>query len=394
MGDWVQESSLQLLSQLGHTLLGFLVGELLHRIILLIEENFNLEKYNGSRYELLKAVFSNCHGQSIKVPFLGALGAGLIWSCSLSPQIILTEFEPILRVALLYALMRSYGAFEHRLEELEVLEENNAHLGPGLAANYWFSFLKWMVKGDLTDAKGEKSVNDLKDAIIEAKINAEEGDQGNIEPDGGMMTKLKQEGGVHFAPFEKLIILLPKSCHLKTKGAEDWKKENVFILCHPDAQGEPLCQCKIKCDPTCIHRNCSHDFHFKLDPIMKRDPIKMTVHWIYENEDDERIQNSEGNKIFVMFDFPMLLQSAMGPGKGWEEDDRPGARTKNIRTFKETLNKFLNSNEYKRYRHMITFHEYDDVGEGEKCRPMSAQLREKINQDMDHAQNGDASLLV
>ena len=76
------------------------------------------------------------------------------------------------------------------------------------------------------------------------------------------------------------------------------------------------------------------------------------MHWIYENEEDEKSHpNPSAKKIFVMFDFPMLLQvfnlmiligmewlsqikhfkSAMGPGRDLEEN--ASARIRNIETF-------------------------------------------------------------
>ena len=40
--------------------------------------------------------------------------------------------------------------------------------------------------------------------------------------------------------------------------------------------------------------------------------IQATVHWIYENEEDEKTHpNPRAKKIFVMFDFPMLLQVSL-----------------------------------------------------------------------------------
>ena len=44
----------------------------------------------------------------------------------------------------------------------------------------------------------------------------------------------------------------------------------------------------------------------------RQPPKKMSFNWIYEREEDERTRNPEGKKIFVMFDFPQILQSALG----------------------------------------------------------------------------------
>ena len=76
-------------------------------------------------------------------------------------------------VALVYVGLRAFGAMDNSLEDMQVksavmsphcwsksililasicclaqvLEEKNALLGPGLATNYWFSYLKWICTG-------------------------------------------------------------------------------------------------------------------------------------------------------------------------------------------------------------------------------------------------------
>ena len=70
------------------------------------------------------------------------------------------------------------------------------------------------------------------------------------------------------------------------------------------------------------------------------------------------------------------MQSAMGPGRDMQ--DKPSARVKNIETFevctmymdddqihqiywkiKETLRAFLATNDYLRYKDLVTFHQYN-----------------------------------
>ena len=79
-------------------------------------------------------------------------------------------------------------------------------------------------------------------------------------------------------------------------------------------------------------------------------------------------------KIFVAFDFPMLLQSAMGPGRKMAED--AAGRAKNVETFQATLARFLDTNEYLEFREWVTFHPYNT--DGGDTRPLAAQLRERI----------------
>lgn len=112
--------------------------------------------------------------------------------------------------------------------------------------------------------------------------------------------------------------------------------------------------------------------------------VKATVHYIYEREEDEASHpNPKANKIFVMFDFPMLLQSAMGPGRELEEN--ASARIRNIETFEETLRKFLASNDYLRYKDLVTFHPYNNEDETEeKRRSLASRLRDRINLERHH----------
>ena len=49
----------------------------------------------------------------------------------------------------------------------KVLEEKNALLGPGLATNYWFGYLKWICAArdgdDDDDEEGDNDVGDVGD---------------------------------------------------------------------------------------------------------------------------------------------------------------------------------------------------------------------------------------
>jgi len=369
-----------IISELGNMLLGLLLGELLHRFVLMFDELKHLQtKYEGGVTKLLGKVFSNCHNQSLTVPFLLTVGSGLL--CISSNTVpTLDILKNVVTVALVYAMMRSCGALDNTLEDLEVLEENNSDLGPGLAINYWFSFLKWIVmpwERMVTDGQRNR-FNSLTDVLeaLEYNVNLPRCDN-FVEHDGAVVTKpVAAGGGQEFTIFKKFIVLLPSDCNLKIRSVSDWEKENVFLYCHPDIPPNTKeCECKDSC--RCLHRNCCHNFAFKVDPVLRTPAKRVTVYWIYEREEDEwqgRHGQAQGRKIFLMFDFPMLLQSSMGPGRGWEEADRPGARDSNITSFRETLARCLSPPDYKRVRHLVTFHQYK-VGDGRK---MSAQLRERV----------------
>jgi len=374
--SWLGPGSL--LSEMGNMLLGILLGEFLHRIILVLEEHCNLNtSYEGRVTKLLGKVFSNCHNQSLTVPFLLTVGTGLL--CISSNTVPTLEIlRNVTSVSLVYLMMRTFGGLDNTLEDLEVLEENNSDLGPGLAINYWFSFLKCIVmpwERKVTDCKGNRYF-DLIGVLDDLEYTANHTRSENLmEHDGAVITKpVAAEGGPEFTVFKKFIVLLPSDCNLKIRSVSDWEKENVFLYCHPDVPANTKeCQCKDSC--RCLHRNCSHNFGFKVDPVLRTPAKRVTVYWIYEREEDEcQGRNGQGRKIFLMFDFPMLLQSSMGPGRGWEEEDRPGARHRNIASFKDTLVKCLSPPDYNKVRHLVTFHQYK-VGDGRK---MSARLRERV----------------
>ena len=124
---------------------------------------------------------------------------------------------------------------------------------------------------------------------------------------------------------------------------------------------------------------CSHKIEFELDVKMKRSPMKQTVHWIYadpKHEQGDVKDNSEhAEKIFVVFDFPQLLQSAMGPGRGWDEKDRPGARKKNIHSFKKTLKDLMDCWEFKQFEKSVLFLQFPNRDDKNT---LSALIRKKI----------------
>lgn len=372
-----------LLRKLGLVLLGLLLGELLHRIKLLIEELAHVEeRYRGNKRDLLQAVFSNCHGQAFSAPALIVLGGCLVTFTDPGPS--MEALTSVLSLAVVYFCLRTCGALDNSLEDMQVLEEKNALLGPGLATNYWFSLVKWIIKGDVYQAQDftrstKSRFEDIYDVMDKVKKNTEDKEVSsededeeldNIKPDGLMMSRIR--AGTNFKIFPKIIILLPASCHLNIRKQQALRADNVFLHCAEEVTAEdPQCQCEDVCQKPCPHQHCCHDWRFQVEAVQRRPAIKQTVHWIYEHEEDERVESRNASKIFVMFDFPMLLQSAMGPGR--EMADTPVARAKNVETFQTTLVSFLKSNDYLKYRDLVTFHPYCQE-EG----PLSAQLRERV----------------
>lgn len=346
--------------QCGAYLLGIIIGELFHRVSLLIEEVHHVvPRHKKSNKRVLNAVFSNKHSQYVKVPLLVIVSVLLLYYGQ--PNIFCFEISiKICPVVVVWACLRMFGAFENSLEDMEILEESNAELGPGLAANYWFSFLKPALKADIR-MKLEENLRPVLDLKVE------------MEADGSW----KPQVGANYRNFNKLIIPLPDDCHLKIRDERILKSENIF-KCTELCDGSEDCK-----------NNGAHDLKFKLEAGQKRAEINQTVYWIYESSEHEKEADTEekkeikknANKIFVIFDFPQLLQSAMGPDRGWEEKNRPGARMKNIHSFKKTLKSLLNCNEYIQYENdvmFLTFPNRERKEAGDQKKPLSAILREKI----------------
>ena len=64
---------------------------------------------------------------------------------------------------------------------------------------------------------------------------------------------------------------------------------------------------------------------------------------------EERKRNDKA-KILITYDFPQLLQSVMGPGKGWEPTEKPLARRRNIEKFKKIIQETFIQTDYSWFR--------------------------------------------
>jgi len=355
----------EVLVQSGLYILGIIVGELVHRISLFIEEyqhilsrHKNIMKKAKKPVRLIdtwlvpfrkagKAVFSNKHSQFVKAPLLVCLAFFLLYSGDQANICLLDVSRRMCPVVVVWSCLRMFGAFDNSLEDMEILEESNAELGPGLAANYWFSFLKPVLTGDI-----RQKMEDNLQAVRE-----------------------EQTVGPNYRSFSKLILLLPDDCHLQIKDERILETENIF-----------------KCTEVCGNTAavCDHDLEFKMETGARKPPIKQTVFWIYESSEyeaeaknaEEKEKKINANKIFIIFDFPQLIQSGMGPNRGWEENDRPGARNKNILSFKKTLKSLLHCNDYIDYEKDMVFLPFPNRERiGEERTTLSEIIREKIREE-------------
>merc|ERR1711892_291459 len=264
-----------------------ILGELFHRVSLLIEEfRHRVPRHKKNTKKLIKSVLSNKHSQYVKVPLL--VISSLLLQYYGQANFCFSELViRICPVVVVWAILRMFGAFENSLEDLEILEESNAELGPGLAANYWFSFLKPALRADI-QTKMEENLSSLRSLTDE------------METDG----EWKPQIGANYRNFNKLMIPLPDDCHLKIRDERILKEENIF-------------KCTELCDGT--EDSCQHNLEFRLEVGERRVSIKQTAYWIYESQEFEKEADTPEKK----------------------EKNRPGAREKNVRSFKKTLKSLL-----------------------------------------------------
>jgi len=301
----------QLLSHSGFYLLGILVGEFVQRLYL------TLEKLTGARgrnrwknvVKIVKEVFSNSHGQIQRAVVLLLISLFLctygkkIFGASLVNEMIVQAFP----VAFVWALLRMSGAFENSLDDMEILEENNAQLGPGLAASYWFGFLSTALKGDIP-----RNMEEFEQRLQERMENT--------------------QTACNIRSFKKMILLIPDDCQLKIKDEAFLREERIFRC--QELFGE-------------AREENFQTIRFRFDPEHRRDPIEQNVYWIYESEQyesSEATMKDERNasKILIIFDFPQVLQSAMGCDRDWDQN----ARASNISSFQEKIKSLIHCNSF------------------------------------------------
>jgi len=342
----VERYLLNMLHQGGTYLIGILMGELLlHRLPMCIQQlgqNKQRSKQkkknkskNKSLQEVTKSVFSSRHQQYFLFPLLVSLGFIFVKYSDKVSICYLDSVAELCPIIVVWGCLRRFGAFDQPVEDLEIIEDMNAELGPGLAANYWFSFLEPVM-----------TLN------IKHKIEK-------------LLESLGLEDSWNYEVFPKLLNLLPDDCDLDLRNEEMLQDEHIY-KCLPgvcDGSGE-----------------CCHDLECSLEPGERRATIKQPVYWIYKDpayeQDKEKQQDNSAAKIFFIFDFPQLIKNSMGPGKGW--NDQPGAVTRNVNSFKRTLKSFLNGKDAISF---IPFSNKEQTQIGEQRKTLSAVIREKVIQE-------------
>ena len=281
-----------ILAWVGVVLLGMLGGEMVHRLCLLWEEWPHLNtRYQGNKVRMVLAVFSTDHNQHLHTLTLAILAT---WLVSYNTEMMLGEVMPWMMV---WAVARMYNVFDHQLDTQDIISDNNAVLGPGLAANYWWGILRYLLSRSIPTQLSELLT------------------QCNIE---------------NITYFNKLIILIPHNCQVTWDNKEQLEQEKIFYL------GDLI-----------IHT--------------ARHTVNQAVYWIYQSEEDEEIKPENGKKILVFFDFPQILHSAMGDNRGFVDDDETSEiRRKNIESFIKTLENLIRVSDHIDYHHRrdVIFHRF------------------------------------
>lgn len=236
--------------------------------------------------------------------------------------------------AIAWCLVRLFGAFSNSIDDVKILEENGSDVATGLAANVWFSFYKYAVQSDIKK-KMQEFTKDTKELMI---------GRSDICSCSTQIDRIRA--------FEKLIVLLPNNCHRDKKldlGRDEKIYQHIPGLCdlHCFADGNTR---------KCLEKQW---IEFTLPKHVRKDPAKLDVYWIFENFEDEeeyakasceeRKRNDKA-KILITYDFPQLLQSVMGPGKGWEPTEKPLARRRNIEKFKKIIQETFIQTDYSWFR--------------------------------------------
>ena len=282
---------------IGTVLAGLLFGELLVRIQMLINVLYSLVCTGcfSCKYvtRIVINIFSNEHKQIWSTFALAVISIEMVETSGIGSFLSLTFVEEFLPFSFVWFLIRESNAFDNLVDENKNLRDLNAELGDFMALSYWLKFLHPFVAGNIKQK---------------------------------MSQHLAGEYDANYKCFQKLIILLPSSCdlHLDENHLE---KEDVF---------KHLEHCSDDCES-------AHSIEFPSTCHGYSD-IHQTMHWIYRDTKEETHNRNE--KILVMFHFPQIIRSMMGPGRDWEEKKRPGGRQRNVEQMKEKLVDLLLSNGY------------------------------------------------
>lgn len=328
--DSVVTSMLYLLTALQ----GIIGGEVVHRVRLVSGVSASFWMVFSLNYAQVVVL-----GAVLLLSFLPAL-------LSL-PQYAASQIE-VMFYAFCWCMLRLLSCVDVHNQD-SILEDNNAHLGPGLALNYWEGLLKPVLTGEVP-SKIRDFMSDLSDKL------AEHGYRGPLSDLG-------------FQSFNRLVVLVPESCHLSLRDQSVMRAERIY---HLD-----------QFDPELVDTTRFYDLLFPTCP--GKPDIKLTVHWIYAEEEEEQnhdnytvTEKSQVDKILFLHDFPTILQSAMGPDRGWENDQGPRLRKENLDKFIGTLRDMLEPPDHRIHRQDLVFCRF----RREETQPLAHILRTKIREEI------------
>lgn len=302
------QSVLSFVSGVGEWLLGLLIGEFLHRLSLLFEELYHLDEkqYRSSRVTLVSQVFTCRHNQHWKAACLISLAFLLISVKNGQDEQNDCTVSNIFSICIIWSLLRMFGILDNSVDDLDIFRENNAELGPGIATNYWFGFLKILLQSS-------------EDNHIRTKIE----------------NYCYKNTYTNHETYGKIILFLQNDCNF-SHDSKKMESEQIY-KCLPESQA-------------CLQGTCNHDIEFRSGVQRKT----MTVYWIYKDKEN---QDPSSPRIFFLYDPVTNLRTAMGPEtvepanqrpvsksreqsqpiRGTEWSDR--GRRRNIQSFRETLDR-------------------------------------------------------
>jgi len=335
---------------------GLVFGELLFRFLLLLS-NIRILKL-----KLVCSLTSSKSGQSIlnglMLPFLFAIAFIVFKYSKITELSNQDRFSATLSIAFSLIFARAFMLLNSTWEDITLLEENRYNVGPGLAANFWNSFLRNVITEGDFKLSFDEYVKNTSESIV-----------------GKNNSKIEC--------FKRIIILLPEDCtiNMNTFEAKECVFKHVPGLCHESVFKEDN---RSECP-------WSHKVNFD-------DRMSSKVFWIFKNVVDEnefmrssfqvKSLNSKP-KIFVILDFPQLIQSVMGPGEKKGFDKYPEERRKNLRKFKDVVESLVDSN-IREHRNEIAFLKIPKSSL--RKQKISTLIREKIQKvEMDSFVSGSES---
>ncbi|XP_023337985.1 uncharacterized protein LOC111708755 [Eurytemora carolleeae] len=259
----------------------------------------------------------------------------------------------VLLFACIWSTVRCKWDIYPFLYSQNIIEDQNAFPGSGLAVNYWDSFLNYILKEDLSWRLAEEFGNDLDEYLTKK----------------GIVDGIQ---GLHLTCCHQLVILLPLSCDKCDKTSQ----EGLFAMSELPTDY--------------FHTEPSSRIKFRTREGQA--DITLSLSWIYQQTADEEIYRvtgmhvNEAEKIYFLSDFPSTLYSSFGPNKcrnrkdgktlNWSEKDRK----LNLDLFQSTINCLAKK---QNINNKLMFCSYS----GDDGRPASYHIRQSINQSHLHLTN-------